>query len=765
MAQIKKNMNKEQVFKTHWLGQELTITTGRLALQADASVLVQYGETVVMANVVQSKTEREGVDFFPLMVDFEEKLYAAGMIKGSQWIKREGRPSDQSVLTGRMIDRSIRPLFNQADRRDVQVIISVLAVDGENDYDIVSLIAASAALSISGVEWAGPISGIRVGLIDGQFVFNPNYEQQALSDLDLIVAGTAERILMIEAGANEVSEEIMAKAIMAGQKSLTESLALINELKKAILPKEKTVYPPLKSPAELEAEKFKQELIKKGTAWLEEKAANILFDETYYTKRERKLAISEIKDQLNKYLFSLEADRADRAYVIKNLVDTLVEAEITKAILEKDHRVDLRKLDQVRDLVADVAILPRVHGSSLFSRGETQVMSIITLGAPGLEQSLEGIEGASKKRYMHHYNFPPYSVGEVSPLRGVGRREIGHGALAEKALMPVIPKKEDFPYTIRVVSETLGSNGSSSMASTCASSLALMDAGVPIKRPVAGIAMGLASTPDMSHWKVLTDIQDLEDGLGGMDFKITGTSQGLTAIQLDTKTIGLDEEIIRQTLSQGRQALNHILATITEALPAPRPELSPYAPSIVSFSVYPEKIGLIIGPGGKVINRIIAETGVSIDIEDDGLVMVCGTEAAMVSQAIEEIKEIVHVFEVGEVVTGKVVRLLDFGAFVALNSSQDGLVHVSELAPYRVDSPDSLLNIGDQVTVKIREIDEQGRINLSMKDLSENSHYWQDEKGKSTGQNFGGRLGFNKKPSYNNRRDQGGRHRGFKADR
>ena len=360
------------------------------------------------------------------MVDFEE------LPTPREWLRSQGSswrsPSDQSVLTGRMIDRSIRPLFNQADVGCAGNYLRSRCW-GENDYDIVSLIAASAALSISGVEWAGPISGIRVGLIDGQFVFNPNYEQQALSDLDLIVAGTAERILMIEAGANEVSEEIMAKAIMAGQKSLTESLALINELKKAILPKEKTVYPPLKSPAELEAEKFKQELIKKGTAWLEEKAANILFDETYYTKRERKLAISEIKDQLNKYLFSLEADRADRAYVIKNLVDTLVEAEITKAILEKDHRVDLRKLDQVRDLVADVAILPRVHGSSLFSRGETQVMSIITLGAPGLEQSLEWIEGASKKRYMHA-NFP-YSVGE-SPLRGVGRREITW-SLAEKA--------------------------------------------------------------------------------------------------------------------------------------------------------------------------------------------------------------------------------------------------------------------------------------------------------------------------------------------
>lgn len=731
-------MLNEQVFKTQWLGHELSIKTGRLALQADASVLVQYGETVVMANVVQSRTEREGVDFFPLMVDFEEKLYAAGIIKGSQWVKREGRPTDQSVLTGRMIDRSIRPLFDQTDRRDVQVIISVLAVDGENDYDIVSLIAASAALSISGVEWAGPISGIRVGLIDGEFILNPTYEQQAKSSLDLIVAGTSERILMIEAGANEVSEMIMADAIIVGQKSLKGSLDLINELKAKISPKEKTPKELLKTPDDIAKEETRKELLVKGEEWLKKNIPNILFESIYYTKTERKAAVTAIKTQLDEYLFAAGVDKDNRAYVIKKLVEKLVDVEITKAILENKHRVDKRSLTQIRELLSDVAILPRVHGSSLFSRGETQVMSIVTLGAPGLEQSLEGIEGASKKRYMHHYNFPPYSVGEVSPLRGTGRREIGHGALAEKALLPVVPSKEEFPYTIRVVSETLGSNGSSSMASTCASTLALMDAGVPIKKPVVGVAMGLASLPDMSKWVVLTDIQDLEDGDGGMDFKITGTDKGLTAIQLDTKTIGLDEAIIRQTLTQGRTALNEILQVITKAIPAPRPELSKYAPRITSFSVDPEKIGAIIGPGGKIINRIIDETGVSIDIEDDGLVMICGTDAAMVAEAVKQVKEIVHVFQAGEIMKGKVVRILDFGAFVALNANQDGMVHVSELAPYRIEKPSDFVTVGDEVMVKIKEIDDQGRINLTMKGLDENMTLWKDEKGKSTGTGFGG---------------------------
>lgn len=744
----------EQIFKTEWLGHELTIKTGRVALQADASVVVQYGETVVMANVVQAKAEREGVDFFPLMVDFEEKLYAAGIIKGSQWVKREGRPTDQSVLTGRMIDRAIRPLFNQEDRRDVQVIVSVLAVDNENDYDIVSLLAASAALSISGVDWAGPISGVRVGRIGGELVFNPTYEQQALSDLDIIVSGTAGRLLMLEAAATDVADEVVSEAIIAGLDQMQGALDLISRMKAELKPELKAKKEILKTTEELEAEEAKKTLLDNSATWLKTIIPGILFDGSYYTKKERKAAVAEIKNQLDQHLFDQKVSRSERQWVIGKLVETMVDAEVTRAILEDDKRVDGRKLTEIRPLLADVAILPRVHGSSLFSRGETQVMSIVTLGAPGLEQSLESIEGTSKKRYMHHYNFPPYSVGEVSPLRGTGRREIGHGALAEKAIVPLLPEKEDFPYTIRVVSETLGSNGSSSMASTCASTLSLMDAGVPLKKPVAGIAMGLASSPDMSQWKIITDIQDLEDGEGGMDFKITGTDNGLTAIQLDTKSIGLSPEMIKKTIIQGREALNQILTVLKGAIAAPRPDLSPYAPRITSFMIDPEKIGSIIGPGGKTINGIIDETGgtVSIDIEDNGLVMVCGNDAAMVALALSRLQDIVREFKVGDQVKGKVVRLLDFGAFVALTPNRDGMVHVSELAPYRVEKPSDFLSVGDEVMVKVREVDDQGRINLTMKGLPENEALWKDEKGKSQG---GG--SFERKPNRFNKRPDGPR--------
>ena len=728
----------EKVFNREWLGRPLIIKTGKVAKQADAAVWVQYGETVVQATVVQAKTEREGIDFFPLMVEFEEKLYAAGIIKGSRWVKREGRPTDQSILTGRMIDRSIRPLFETDDKRDVQVIITVLAVDQENDYDIVSLIAASAALSISGLKWNGPLGGIRVGLIENELVFNPTYEEQAKSSLDLIVSGTAEKTLMIEAGAQEVSEEIMFKAIMSGQEKMQGAIELINELKANVEPK--NISSNLKKNLTQDEEKAieeKKELLKIGETWLQENVKKILFDKIYYTKGERKAAVSAIKTQLEDYLITRGLSGDKRHLIIKKLVESAIDSEITKSILEDKRRVDGRALNEIRELSAEVAILPRDHGTALFSRGETQVMSIVTLGAPGMEQSLEGIEGQSKKRYMHHYNFPPYSVGEASPLRGTGRREIGHGALAEKALLPMVPARDEFPYTVRVVSETLGSNGSSSMASTCASTLALMDAGVPIKNPVVGIAMGLASNHDMSRWEVLTDIQDLEDGDGGMDFKITGTDNGLTAIQLDTKTTGLTEEIIKKTLSQGREALNQILDVIKKAIPAPRAELSKYAPRIISFSVDPEKIGAIIGPGGKIINRIIDETGVSIDIEDSGLVMICGTDVEKVNEAVRQVKEIVHVFEAGEIMSGKVVRILDFGAFVALNANQDGMVHVSELAPYRIEKPSDFLSVGDIVTVKIKEIDDQGRVNLTMKGLVENSDLWKDEKGKSNGNSMG----------------------------
>ncbi len=732
----------EKVFSTQWLDRELNFKTGKLATQADASVLVQYGQTVVLATAVQSKNAREGIDFFPLMVDFEEKLYAAGIIKGSRWIKREGRPSDQAVLTGRMIDRAIRPLFDHEDRRDVQVILTLLAVDQENDHDIVSLIAASTVLSMSGINWQGPIGGIRVGLDENnQLIFNPTYEQQLKSKLDLIVAGNQERVIMLEGTGDEIPEELYQQAIEAGQEKMQVAIDLIEEIKQAVGKKIEKEEDKAKNEEELKIEEEKKELLAIGEKWLKENIAKTLFDQTHYTKKERKAAVRIIKEGLDKYLFTLGHSQEKRSFVIKKLVEKMVEAEVTRAILEEKKRVDGRALTAIRDLSSEIDLFDRTHGSSLFSRGETQILSIITLGSAGLEQSLEGVEGQSKKRFMHHYNFPPFSVGEVSPLRGAGRREVGHGALAEKALMPVIPNKEDFPYTIRVVSETLGSNGSSSMGATCASSLALMSAGVPIKKAVAGIAMGLASNQDLSEWEVLTDIQDLEDGQGGADFKIAGTEAGLTAIQLDTKTIGLSKEIIAKTLKEGRQALNEVLANMNKAIDKPRSELSQYAPKIISFLVDPEKIGAIIGPGGKIINKIIEETAVSIDIEDDGLVMICGVDAEMVEKAIKQIKEIVRVFEAGEIIDGQVVRMLDFGAFVQLNANQDGLVHVSEMAPYHVSQPSDLLEIGDTVTVKIKEIDDQGRVNLTMKNLKENEKFWKDEKGKS---NFNNRRPLNR---------------------
>jgi polyribonucleotide nucleotidyltransferase len=747
-------MTNEKVYTTEWLGRTLTIKTGKLAMQADAAVTVQYGDTVVMATVVESKTERQGIDFFPLMVDFEERLYAAGIIKGSRWVKREGRPSDDSILTGRMVDRAIRPLFDESSRKDVQVIITVLSVDQENDYDVISLVAASSALAISGVKWNGPIGGVRVGRVNGELNFNPTYKDREGSDLDLIVAGTDKKAIMIEASANEVPESEMLKALLAGQKEMQPAIELIKKMKKEIgSVKNKVVKEKLIDSDDIIKDEIESKVLLAATEWLEKNIKPILFDKIYYTKGERKAAVAEIKIKLDEFLFAQGINKDLRAKAVSSLVESMVEAEVTNSIINEGKRVDGRKLDEIRLLTAEVGILPRNHGAGLFSRGETQVMSIVTLGSPGMEQTLEGMEGQGKKRYMHHYNFAPYCVGEAKPMRGAGRREIGHGALAEKALVPVLPTKEDFPYTVRVVSETLGSNGSSSMGSTCASTLALMDAGVPIKKAVAGIAMGLASNENMSKWEVLTDIQDLEDGKGGMDFKMTGTAEGLTAIQLDTKTTGLTEEMMAKALTQGRNALNQILEVMQTAIPAPRAELSKYAPRIYTLNIKPEQIGSVIGPGGKIINEIIAATGVAIDIDDDGLVMITGTDSEMCAEAVRRVKEIVHEFAAGEIYTGKVVRLLDFGAFVELSPSQDGMVHVSELAPYRIGKPSDFMNVGDMVTVKIKEIDDQGRINLTMKGLEENAALWKDEKGKQEG---GGTFGGGRPPRSGN---GGGRNR------
>ncbi len=742
-------IGQEQKISTTWLGRELTIKTGKMAQQTNASVMVQYGETTILATVVEATEDGRG-DWFPLMVEFEERFYAAGMIKGSRWIKREGRPTDEAVLAGRMIDRTVRPLFDDSSRKDLQIILTVLSIDQENSHDIVGLIAASAALSISGVKWAGPIGGLRVGYINNELVFNPTLEQMKESDMDLIVAGTEQKTIMLEAGANEVAEDIFYKAITEGQVEMQGAIKLIKDFAKKVGIKEIIEKQKLISEEDKQAKIEEEKLIEEANVWLKENVEKTLFDKQYYTKGERKAAVAKLKNDLDKLLFDKEVDSDVRGRVIEKSLYPAVDSEITKQLIINERRVDGRKLDEIRELSSDVDIFPRAHGTGLFQRGETQTLSVVTLGAPGLEQSLEDLEGERKKRYMHHYNFKPFCVGEARPIRSTGRREIGHGALAEKALFPVIPSKEDFPYTIRIVSETLGSNGSSSMGATCGSTLSLMAAGVPIKRPVAGVAIGLASNEDLSAWKILTDIQDLEDGKGGMDFKVTGTEKGITAIQLDTKTDGLTKEIIKEALERGRKGRLEILKIITKVIPEPRAELSKHAPRIISFRIDPEKIGIVIGPGGKMINKIIDETEVSIDIDDDGLVMICGTDPENTKLAQKQVEDLTHEFKAGEVFTGKVARILDFGAFVELLPGNDGMVHVSELAPYRIGRPSDFISEGDTVTVKIKEVDDQGRVNLTMKGLVENEPLWKDKKGEQQGGGFD-------KPRFNNNNRGGNR--------
>ena len=697
-------------------GKTLSLEVGKLALQANASVVCSYGETVVLATVAASSTPRDGINFLPLMVEYEERLYAAGKIKGSRFIKREGRATDEAILTARLVDRSIRPLFDDAIRHDIQVILTVLSVDQENDPDIPALIGASAALMMSEVPWEGPLAGVRIGRINGEWVINPSYEAREKSDLDLVVAGTDSKILMIEAGASEVPEDVVAQAMEFSLKHLGKACSFLKDFQKecGLLKKPFIV---AQAAAEDEEVALTQEVIDAVQAWLKEKTSAYLTTGTKETKQSRKAAVAKLKIDLDEHLKSQQIGKEKRKKLVA-LVDAYAESEVTRAIIEEAKRVDARALDQIRALSAEVGVLPRTHGSGLFARGETQVLSVVTLGSPGDEQTLDGMEGAGKKRYMHHSNFPPYSVGEVKPMRGPGRREVGHGALAEKALMPVIPSKEEFPYTIRVVSEVLGSNGSSSMGSTCGSTLALMDAGVPIKAPVAGIAMGLASN-EKGEYKVLTDLQDLEDGDGGMDFKVAGTRTGITAIQMDTKTKGLSVQIMQETLKQAHVARLKILDVMESVLAAPRAELSKYAPRIMSFMINPERIRDVIGPGGKIINEIIDATGVSIDIEQNGLVMITSTNEENGAKAFEWVKRLTREVKVGEIFEGRVTRIMDFGAFVEILPRQEGLVHISELAAQRVNKVTDIVKVGQVISVKVIQIDDQNRINLSLKRAQE----------------------------------------------
>jgi len=681
-------------------GRKLVIETGKLADQANGSVTVSYGDTVVLATAVISNETREGLDFFPLTVEFEERFYAAGKIKGSRFIKREGRPTDEAILSGRMIDRAIRPLFDEQIRNEVQVILTILSYDGKNESSMVGLIAASAALAVSNIPWNGPIAGVEVGSDNGSFILNPTVEELAMGQLYLSIAGTAEKIIMVEAQANEIPEEKMAEAIAFGQQAFQDIIDLINEVVKKA-GKEKLNILDLVPQETEESLKAKEDVLKIVEEFITEKVNPYLLSEKKPTKALRRHGLHELVNELVRKLTEQGVEEKLIAYAVQK-ADKLVMQKVSAAIMEREIRVDGRKLNEIRPLSFETGIFKRTHGTGLFQRGETQVLSTVTLGSPGDVQLLDTMEKSGEKRFIHYYTFAPFSVGEVKRV-GIGRRDIGHGALAEKALLPVIPVKEDFPYTIVVVSETLGSNGSSSMASTCGTTLALLDAGVPLKEPVAGIAMGLA-VDGKGGYKILTDIQDLEDGPGGMDFKITGTKNGITAIQMDTKTDGLTKEMVEETFSQGREALNQILAGINKTIPQPK-DLSPYAPRISSFYIDPDKIKEVIGPGGKVINKIIDETGVSIDIEDNGLVMITATDSEMSKKAKEWIEQIVKEVAVGEIYEGKVIRIMDFGAIVEFLPGKDGMIHISKMAPFRIAKVTDVLNEGDEVKVKIEEVD------------------------------------------------------------
>ncbi len=686
-------------------GRELIIESGWWAKQANGAVTVRYGETQVLGTAVMSKGMGFARGYFPLMVDYEERYYAAGKIKGSRFIKREGRPSDDAVLTGRVVDRTIRPLFNGRMRNDVQVTVTAHSFDGENDPDILAVIAASTALSISDIPWGGPVAAVRVGMIDGAIVINPTRSELEKSTLNLTLAGTKDMINMIEAGGQEVSDEDMIRAFAAGQEVVAEIATFIGAIQEEI-GKAKA------EPFVMALENDVEELIRA------EAMAAGLEGALYGTKAEIAKQTSAVREATKEAVLVKLGDDVPELFddTFDLVFDDVADAIVHKNILDHEKRPDGRALDEIRPITCEVGVLPRPHGSGVFTRGETQVLTVTTLGAPGDNQVIDTMEVDTKKHYIHHYNFPAYCVGEVRPNRGPGRREIGHGALAEKALVPVIPSREAFPYTILLVSEVMESNGSSSMASTCGSTLSLMHAGVPIIRPVSGIAMGMI-TDEEGRFKVLSDIQGAEDHYGDMDLKVAGTEKGITALQMDVKLDGVTLEMLEVAIRQANRGRAHILSKMLEVIPAPRKEMSPYAPRIITMKIDPEKIRDVIGKGGETINKIIDETGASIDIEDDGNIFITAPDGDGGTQAREWIHNLTRTVEVGEIFTGKVVRIMDFGAFVEILPGQDGLVHISELDHKRVEKVTDVVNVGDEVTVKVKEIDKMGRINLSMKAL------------------------------------------------
>lgn len=691
-------------FKLAIGGRDLTIEISDLAEQANGSVFVQYGDTLVLATAVMSAYDKEDLGFFPLTVDYEERYYAAGKIKGPRYIKREGRPSDEAVCNARLIDRAIRPLFPKGLKREVQVVITVLSWDGQNDPDILGLIAASTALSISNIPWQGPVAALRLGQIENNFVINPSYEEKEKSQMDFVLAGVEQKEIllnMLEGGFNELDEKAILNGFLFSRDQLKKLIDFQKEIVKKF-GKEKAVIP----------ETSDHELGKEIRDFLGQRLEKAVFNKNADgTENE-----SALKEEVIAFIKERSPDFKNFSYV-----QDFFEDEITRLVHEKaikdGLRPDGRKPQELRKISCQAGLLPRTHGSGLFARGQTKALSILTLGAPGDHQLLEGMEIVGKKRFMHHYNFPPYSVGEVKPMRGPGRREIGHGMLAEKALLPLVPSFDDFPYTVRIVTEILSSNGSTSMASVSASSLALMDAGVPMKSPAAGISIGLMSND--KEYKVLTDIQGPEDHYGDMDFKVAGTKNGITALQMDVKIKGITEEILKEALEKGREARHKILSETDKTLEKPRAELSPFAPRILTIQINPEKIREVIGPGGKIINEIIDECNVAIDIEETGKIFVTAEKEEAAKKAVAWIENITREVKVGELFQGKVTRILNFGAFVEILPKQEGLVHISQLAPWRVEKVEDIVKIGDIIPVKVISIDEQGRINLSLKEAKE----------------------------------------------
>lgn len=691
-------MSDKHVYSFELAGRPLTFEIGELAKQANASVLVRYGDTVVLSTCVASK-EPKDIDFFPLTIGYEERLYAVGKVPGG-FIKREGRPSEHAILAGRLIDRPIRPLFPDGFRNDVQVINYVMSVDHNNSPEVSAMIGSSLSLSISDIPFEGPIAGVIVGRVNGEFVLNPTVEQLENSDIDLTVAGTKDAVNMVEAGAKEVPEEVMLEAIMFGHDAIKQIIAFQEQIV-----------------AEIGKEKMELNLYEIDAdinARVREMAeADMLAAIQVVEKHARQEAIDAVKKRVLE-VFEAEEVTEKELKQVKEVLNKIVKEEVRRLITDEKVRPDGRKIDEIRPLSSRVDLLPRTHGSALFTRGQTQALSICTLGALNEHQMLDGLEVEETKRFMHHYNFPPFSVGETGRYGAPGRREVGHGALGERALKQVMPSEKEFPYTVRLVSEVLESNGSTSQASICASTMALMAAGVPIKAPVAGIAMGLVKKGE--NYTVLTDIQGMEDHLGDMDFKVAGTAQGVTALQMDIKIEGLSREILEEALQQAKvgrmQILNHMLGTIAET----REDLSAYAPKIKVMTIKVDKIRDVIGPGGKQINEIIDKTGVKIDIEQDGTVYILHDNTENINQAVAMIEDIVREVEVGKIYLGKVVRIEKFGAFVEIFPGQDGLVHISQLAEERVAKTEDVVNVGDQIHVKVTEIDDRGRVNLSRKE-------------------------------------------------